>query len=86
LSWLVALVESYRNGAIPSGQIGLVLDKWDKPEQEDLAKTRSLWRLQQAYTAVMRDRVGPEELVRRTMRLHGILDAKVEAIKAKAGQ
>jgi hypothetical protein len=68
------IMNSYRSKVIPSSQIGMVLDKWENPEENMQDQPANVWKLLNAYTAVMRDRVSPEELVQRSIRLHGLLD------------
>jgi len=67
-------MNSYRAKVIPSSQIGLVLDGWENPEENMQNQPGNVWKLLNAYTAVFRDRVSPEELVQRSIRLHGLLD------------
>ena len=72
------VMQSFRTRALPSSQIGHVIDAYEaQPEHEDYAEAfgdRTAWSLFNAFTEVYKNRVNPHVLSQRTQLLHGVFD------------
>jgi len=67
------LIRSVDAKVIPNARVPEVLREWRTPSHVEFAVDRDAWRLFNAYTEVLK-RYAVEDLPRRTIRLHGMLD------------
>lgn len=79
------IMQSYRAKAIPSSQIGQVIEAWEEqPTHERYAEEfgeRNMWSMFNAFTEVMKTRVNPHILSQRTQVLHGVFDSHIGLAK-----
>jgi hypothetical protein len=72
------IMESYRAKAVPSSQIGKVIEAWEEQPTHELYADefgeRNVWSLFNAFTETFKERVNPHALSQRTQILHGVFD------------
>ena len=70
------IMEAMKARVIAPSNTGLVWKEWDTPTLKAFQnEPRNLWRLFNAFTTVLTPRIATDDIVKRTITLHGMLDA-----------